>query len=116
MSDKSRKVEWSIDFENMRVRAGQVVAESLGGGAEVKRASLQEALKGAQSARIEIAFSVGRATLRALAADSPNLLEAELTYVGDIEYEVTGTEKRVIKLRQVGGLIKRPGGARQRRA
>jgi len=102
MGDEGRKVEWSFDFENMRVRAGQVVAETLGGREKVKRISLREALKGAESARVEIAFSVGRATLRALDAESPNLLEAELTYVGDIEFEVTGEEERIIKLRQLG--------------
>ncbi|MCY3833680.1 MAG: toast rack family protein [Chloroflexi bacterium] len=101
MSNGDRKVEWSFDFENMRVRAGQVVAETLGG-AEVKRLSLREALKGAESARVEIDFSVGRATLRALDVDSPNLLEADLTYVGDIEFQVEGEAQRVITLRQLG--------------
>lgn len=101
MSNRGPKVEWSFDFENMRARAGQVVAETPGG-AEVKRLSLLEALKGVESAHIEIVFSVGRARLRALEAGSPNLLEADLTYVGDIEFEVEGEEQRVIKLRQLG--------------
>ena len=58
---------------------------------------MRERREGATSARIAIEFSLGRATVRALDADSPNLLEAELTYVGDIEFDVTGEAERVIK-------------------
>lgn len=100
MSEKERKVEWSLDLENMRVRAGQFVSEAMGEPAETKRATLREQKDGAASARIAIEFSLGRATISALDAGSPFLFQAELQYVGELDYEVSGEAERVISLRQ----------------
>ena len=102
MKKQNRKVEWSLDFGDMRVRAGQFVSDTMGGTAEVKTAALAERLDGAASARVEIEFSVGRATVKALDAGSPNLFEAQLSYVGEYEYTVSGAAERVISLRQRG--------------
>lgn len=100
MSRGRRKVEWSLDLENMRVRAGQFVSEAMGEPAEVKRETFQERKEGAASARIAIEFSLGRATISALDVASPLLFRAELHYVGELEYEVSGGAERVISLRQ----------------
>lgn len=100
MSEERRKVEWSLDLEHLKVRAGQMVSDAMGGRAETKTASLREALEGATSATIEIAFPVGQASIKALEPGSPNLFEAELTYVGEYEFEVSGGAERVIRLRQ----------------
>ncbi len=102
MSEGRRRVEWSLDLENLRARAGQVVSESMGERVKAKRASLREGLKGAAAARIEIESPVGRTTIRALDADSPNLFEAELSTVGDYEFAVRGEAERVVTLRQKG--------------
>ena len=56
MNKQNRKVEWSLDLEDMRVRAGQFVSDTMGGTAEVKTAALAERLDGAASARVEIEF------------------------------------------------------------
>ena len=100
MSKGQRKVEWSLDLENMRVRAGQFVSEAMGEPVESKRATLQEQRNGAASARIAIEFALGRATISALDVDSPLLFQAELRYVGELDYEVSGGAERVISLRQ----------------
>ncbi len=100
MSKERRKVEWSLDFEHLKLRAGQMVSDAMGGTAETKTASLREALEGVTSATIEIAFSVGKASIKALEPGSPNLFEAELTYVGEYEFELSGGAERVIRLRQ----------------
>ena len=100
MSKQERKVEWSLDLENMRVRAGQFVGEAMGEPAEVKQTTLRELQNGAASARIAIEFALGRATISALDIDSPLLFQAELRYVGELEYEVSGGAERVISLRQ----------------
>lgn len=100
MSKQERKVEWSLDLENMRARAGQFVSEAMGEPAETKRETLREQKDGAASARIAIEFSLGRATISALDAGSPFLFQAELHYVGELEYEVSGGAERVISLRQ----------------
>lgn len=105
MSEERRKVEWSLDLEHLRVRAGQIVSEAMGGAAETKTASLSKALDGTASAVIEIAFPVGRASVAALEARSPNLFEAELRYVGEVEFDVSGGAERVISLRQKGSSV-----------
>lgn len=100
MSKEERKVEWSLDLENMRARAGQFVSEAMGEPAQVKRATFQEQKDDAASARIAIEFSLGRATISALDVGAPLLFRAELRYVGELEYEVSGEAERVISLRQ----------------
>lgn len=104
MSRERRKVEWSLDLEHLKVRAGQMVSDAMGGTAETKRASLSESRDHAASAKIEIAFPVGQAGIKALEPGSPNLFEAELTYVGEYEVAVSGAAERAISLRQKGGL------------
>ena len=84
----------------MRVRAGQFVAETMGGTAEAKEAVLQEPLAGAKTCRVKLAFSVGRASIEALDAASLNLFEAQLSYIGEYEYEASGEADRRISLRQ----------------
>ena len=55
----------------------------------------------APSARAsKLPFPWARPALRALAPGSPNLFEAELTYVGEYEFDVSGGAERVISLRQ----------------
>ena len=100
MSKGQRKVEWSLDLENMRVRAGQFVSDMMGSTAEAKSASLREARDCARSARVDIGFSVGRASVNALPADSQDLFQAELRTVVDYEYSVSGLDERGISLRQ----------------
>ena len=103
MSKERRKVEWSLDLEDMKVRAGQFVSDAMGGSAETKTASLSESLEGAASAKIAIAFPVGRASIKALEAGAPNLFEAELRYIGEYEFDASGGAERVIRLRQKSG-------------
>lgn len=100
MSKEGRKVEWSLDFDNMRVRAGQFVTEATGGEQEMKQATMREPLSGAESCRVMLAFSIGRATVRALEVGSPNLFEARLSYVGELDFDVSGGAHRQISLRQ----------------
>lgn len=100
MSKGQRKIDWSLNLENMRVRAGQFVSEAMGEPVETKRASFREPKNSAVSARIAIEFSLGRATVSALDVHSPDLFQAELRYVGELEYEVSGGDERVITLRQ----------------
>ncbi|MCY4537994.1 MAG: hypothetical protein OXE52_07155 [Chloroflexi bacterium] len=102
MSKDKRKVEWSFDFERMGDRVSQFFSDMIGDEVEVETANLTTPANGAESASVEIDFSVGRASLNALAPDSDNLFEAEINYVGEYEFEVTGAARRCIKLRQKG--------------
>ncbi|MCZ2097346.1 MAG: hypothetical protein LC121_14010 [Anaerolineae bacterium] len=51
---------------------------------------------------MRIDFSVGETTIKALEA-SENLIEADLTYVGDIELKATGDQEKVVHLSQTAG-------------
>ena len=104
MSKERRKVEWSLDLENMRVRAGQFVTEMMGDKVDAKSATLRESREGANSARVEIDFSIGPANLNALAADTEDLFQAQLKYIGEIDFAVSGGAERSVKLRQRGAL------------
>ena len=103
MGKGQRKVDWSLDLENMRVRAGQFVSETMGEPVEAKHVTLQEELDGVQSAQVAIDFSIGRATVRALAAGSPLLFRAALNYIGELDYAVSGSAERFVSLRQKSG-------------
>ena len=102
MSKKKRKVEWSFDFEGMGERFRQFFGDIVGDEVEVKSAELYALREGASSAHIEIDFSVGKASLIALPADSENVFEAQINYIGEYEFEVSGAEERFIALRQKG--------------
>ena len=104
MSKQKRNVEWSFDFEGMGERVGRFFSDMMGGGDEVElqRAELAAPLDGAESARIKVDFSVGKATVAALPAASENLFEAQIAYVGEYEFEISGAAERVVELRQKG--------------
>ena len=102
MSKQKRKVEWSFDFESMGERFGQFFSDMLGGEAEIESAELFVPRNGAASARIQIDFAVGKASLNALAAESDNLFEARIDYIGEYEFEVKGETQREILLRHKG--------------
>ena len=74
------------------------------GDVELETADLAAPLDGAASAQVKIDFSVGRASVTALAADADNLFEAQIAYVGEYEFEVSGAAERSISLRQKGRL------------
>jgi len=103
MSKKSHKVEWSFDFEDMGKQFSQFFKNMMeSGDVELKTADLAAPLDGAESAQVSIDFSVGRASVTALPADADNLFEAQIVYVGEYEFEVSGAAERQISLRQQG--------------
>ena len=56
---------------------------------------------GAESADYGLHLSVGEATIAPL-ANSDELIDADLTYVGDIDFDVAGEAHRTVRLRQAG--------------
>ena len=102
MSKRKRKVEWSFDFETMGDQFRQFFSDVMGEEVEVKSAELAAPRAGAASARVEVDFSVGKASLSALAAESENLFEAQINYIGEYEFEISGGDERVVSLRQKG--------------
>lgn len=101
MDEKAKKkyeTEWSFSFEGIgdRIRdaAGSFEVDE-----EIKMASYSEPLDGAESATVNLHGAVGETTVKAL-VESKNLFEADLAYVGEMEFNVTGETEKTVTLRQ----------------
>lgn len=91
MSDDQNKkyvTEWSFSFDKIGESMSNLLS-SLGAGAdaEIRTGSYQEPIAGAESARVTLNPTVGMATIAAL-IDSDSLIEADVTYVGEVTFEV----------------------------
>ena len=86
--ERKYKTEWSFSFENL----GESISNSLealgiGDDVELKTVSFVEPLDSATKARVVLEPSVGDVRLKAL-SDSDHLFEADITYVGEIKFDV----------------------------
>jgi hypothetical protein len=101
--EKRYTVEWSFSFEKLGEQIGDFF-KSLGdkGEEEIKHGHFSEPLGAATSARVRVDFSVGESTVTALNT-SDNLIEADLTYVGEVELQATGEQEKVVHLSQSAG-------------
>ncbi|MBL8131388.1 MAG: hypothetical protein JNL42_05990 [Anaerolineae bacterium] len=99
--NKTYKTEWSFSFEKMGDQIGEFV-QSLGiqGDQAVKEEIYTSPVDGAESADIRLDLSVGEHSVKALPAESTNLIEADLTYVGDLNFVVKGEAARSVSLSQ----------------
>jgi predicted membrane protein len=98
--EKKYKTEWSFSFDQLGKDIGEFVT-NLGGGSEetIRQDEFSAALDGAASAQVRIDFSIGESRLHAL-TNLDNLIEADLTYVGDIRFVVTGEAEKSVILSQ----------------
>lgn len=94
-----RDVEWSFDFaqigESMRG-----LFDSLAGEEEVKHTTFSVDKMGVESARVHINFSVGKNTLAAITTPTDDLLQADLKYVGEIEWGEEGETTKTVHIKQ----------------
>ncbi|HRF95001.1 MAG TPA: LiaF-related protein [Aggregatilineales bacterium] len=112
MSKKQYETEWSFSFDKVAEQISNTVNQAVNAFKDdepVQMMSVNEEVRGATSAQVKIGFSAGESIIKALTA-SDNLFEADLTYYGDVEFEVSGEAERVIKLSQadvrVGRMVK----------
>ncbi|GAB4529493.1 MAG: hypothetical protein OHK0046_49460 [Anaerolineae bacterium] len=98
---KQYKTEWSFSFDKLG-DSFKNLFDSLSGDEEAKMASFSEPVNAATQGTIDLDFSVGVTTLKALVA-SDNLIEADVTYVGEIEFATSGAAERRVKMRQKAG-------------
>lgn len=103
MSENKRyEVEWSFDFDKVAERLKGSV-EGLVGEVEVKTGTYSAPLDGATAARVELGLSFGNVNVKAL-GDSANILEAEVNYVGEMEFSTSGDTVKQVKLAQKSNL------------
>ena len=98
MGEKQYETEWEFSFDKIGDKIRGAVG-SLDFDEEVKFASFSEAIDDAVAAKINLHFSVGEITIKAL-GESDNLLEADVSYLGEIDFEVAGDTDKTVTLRQ----------------
>lgn len=99
MSDKQYKTEWSFSFEKLGDRLNEMLS-SFGGSTEIQMASYSEPVDGATSAEVDLRFSLGQMNIQPLVA-SDNLFEADVNYIGEMEFTVEGDAHKTLVLGQV---------------
>lgn len=72
------------------------------GSPDLKTDRFSAPLAGVTSARVELGLPVGETDIHTL-ADAENLIDAELTYVGEIDFAVSGEAEKTVRLRQAEG-------------
>jgi hypothetical protein len=97
----NRNVEWSFSFDEIGESLKRMVGK-LGSDEEAKTETFKAPLEGASRAHVKLNLSVGRVNVYAL-ADSDQLIEATVTYTGELEFSVTGETEKVIRLGQKPG-------------
>jgi hypothetical protein len=95
---KPREVEWTFDFGNVADSMKKMWAENVGT-TEIITSDFSTPKGSATRADVDISFSVGHSTLRALT--DPNLLfSAHLTHVGKVDFDVSGETVKQVTLKQ----------------
>jgi hypothetical protein len=98
--EKRYVTEWSFSFDKL----GEQISDftrSIGmkGEEQIKTGRFDTPVAGATSARVRLDLSVGKTTIRPL-VDSENLIEADLTYVGEVNFTAQGDTEKTISLSQ----------------
>lgn len=103
MSDDKRKndqqgeVEWSFDFGQLGESLNRLFADWVGD-EEAHREHFEAPLGSALAARIDLSFSVGRGSVRALPSDSHLLLVADVEAIGEVDFTALEGEIASLKL------------------
>ena len=79
---------------------GNEAADSSAFDGEVKTDSFQEEIGEATSAHVSITSNFENVTIGALPAGSENLIEAEVEYVGEMHFDVSGSSTKTVVLRE----------------
>jgi hypothetical protein len=97
----NRNVEWSFSFDQIGDSLKRMVGK-LGSDEDAKTQTFSAPLGSTTRAQIKLNLSVGRVNVYAL-ADSDQLIEANVTHTGELEFSVTGDAEKVIRLGQKPG-------------
>jgi hypothetical protein len=95
--EKRYETEWSFSFDKLNDQIGDFF-KSLGGEAELRSDQLSEPLGGATSARVRLHLPICQTTVKSTAGE--NLIEANLTHIGEVDFTVTGEGEKFVNLSQ----------------
>lgn len=98
--EKRYKTEWSFDFNTVGEKISDW-AKSAGLNDEeaVRQSTFTEPIEGAASAAVTLEFSVGKVRVHAI--NTANLIEADITHVGEVLFDVKRDESAGALLKQV---------------
>lgn len=113
--DKKYVTEWSFSFDKLGESINRLLGSVGVSEAEVKKASYAEPVGGAIAAKIKLGPAVGQISVNAL-AESDNLFEADVAYVGEMDYSVTGDAEKTVRLGQKYGFKAGPIGSQVKAA
>ncbi|HEX2909035.1 MAG TPA: hypothetical protein VHO69_19335 [Phototrophicaceae bacterium] len=97
--DKQYVTEWSFSFDKIGESINKLLSSVGVSETEVKTAQFSEPADKALAATVNLGAVVGQIAVSALTA-SDNLFEAEVSYVGEMEFNVSGDTEKVIRLNQ----------------
>ena len=102
--EKNYKVEWSFSFEKLGEQIGDFF-KSVGAEGRARRSSTGNSASRSATRLQRGCASISRSAKRPLrrSTTSDNLIEADLTYVGDVELKATGEKEKVVHLGQAAG-------------
>jgi hypothetical protein len=100
-SDKNYETEFEFSFEGVGDKLRGAASKLEMGDQDIKISSFSEAIDEATSASVSLQGVLGNLCVEALTA-SKNLIEADLAYIGEVEFSATGDTEKVIRLRQRG--------------
>jgi hypothetical protein len=116
MSKKTFETEWSFSFDKIADKFGDAFGDLKGtfSSEEVKTANFNHPLGKTKSAVIELGAFIGEIRVKAL-EDSKNLFEADLSYIGEIEFNAEGETEATVTLKQkpetFGGKVRQSFGS-----
>ncbi len=98
---KQYKTEWSFSFEKLSDQIGDFF-RSVGSPeeVEVKTDSFSDVVGSATSARVRLDLSAGETNVYML-EDSAKLIDAEITYIGEMRFVTNNEAEKVVSLSQV---------------
>ena len=97
--EKKSVVEWSFSFEKLGESINEQIRNIGLADEEVKHEHFSAGLGGAKSANVKLSLSVGRVGVKAL-VDSDNLIDADVAYTGEMNFEVSGESEKTVRLGQ----------------
>jgi len=101
MSDKKYKTEWSFSFDDIGKKINDTINSIVNDeSVEVQEAHFEAELDGAQSAKIQVDLGLSLLNIAALDADSTQLATVDMTYVGDVQFDVNGEAEKTVSLTQ----------------
>lgn len=100
--NKNYKTEWSFSFEKLNDQISDFFQQLGARGEEaINHEQFTAPIESATSARVRLDFAVGENIIRPI--DNDNLIEADVIYVGEMKFAVSGETEKVVHLSQAAG-------------